>query len=274
MLNPLQGTQPVRGTQGDATSQGTAEVRIAGVSKMFRSLSGSVIALADFSMDVAKGEFVSLLGPSGCGKSTLLNLVAGLDRPTRGSITIGGTVVKGPFTRCGIVFQRDLLLEWRTALRNVLLQFELRGENPDKHMNRALELLELVGIQDFRDHYPRQLSGGMRQRVSICRALAHDPELMLMDEPFGALDALTREQLNDDLARICSHTGKTVIFITHSIAEAVFLSDRVVVMSPRPGRVVGEVMVGLGKARDRQLRATPEFSERVRAVRRILDSEG
>src|SRR5262245_54396279 len=185
------------------------------------------------------GEFVSVVGPSGCGKSTLLLMVAGLIRITSGTITIGDIQVTKPYTDLGIVFQEPVLLDWRKVLGNVLIQAEIRKGMDKKRLRaRAQELLDLVGLNGFEDRYPFELSGGMRQRVSICRALLHDPPLLLMDEPFGALDALTRDQLNLDLQSIWLGSEKTVMFVTHSISEAVFLSDRVAVFSPRPGRVV------------------------------------
>jgi NitT/TauT family transport system ATP-binding protein len=230
--------------------------------------------LDGIALDVQPGEFVCVLGPSGCGKSTLLSLIGGLDRATRGVISIGGERVVRPYTDAGVVFQRDLLLEWRTCLENVLLQYEMRGQRGRDHEDRARELLRFVGVEEFADRYPRQLSGGMRQRVAICRALAHDPGLLLMDEPFGALDALTRDQLNGDLAEICSASQKTVIFVTHSISEAVFLGDRVVVMSPRPGRVVADVRIDIGRPRTLADRDSAPFVGHMRTLRQILAGEG
>lgn len=252
-----------------------AEVEIENVRKVFHSRRGEppVEALRDVTLRLPPGRFVAVLGPSGCGKSTLLALVAGLEKPTVGAIFIDGLKVVEPFTEVGIVFQRDLLLEWRTCLDNVLLQFELRGLPKRRFTDRAMELLDLVGISDFAARYPRELSGGMRQRVSLCRALAHDPDLLLMDEPFGALDALTRERLNDDLARISSKANKTVLFITHSIAEAIFLADKVVVLSNRPGRILEQFDIGLERPRYRELRDTPQFGKYIRDIRRVLDSE-
>ena len=262
---PLPGQESARGV----------DVSIAGVSKTFVSPKGTPVhALEAIDLHIEAGQFVSVLGPSGCGKSTLLSIVAGLSDPTTGSVVIGDERITGPYTPAGVVFQRDLLLEWRDCLDNILLQFEMRGINPKPHREHALELLEMVGIREFHSRYPRELSGGMRQRVSICRALAHDPGLLLMDEPFGALDALTREQLNDDLADICARAGKTVIFITHSIAEAVFLADRVVVMSARPGRVVADLTIDLPKPRVAEVRSSDQFAHLTGQVRDALLREG
>jgi NitT/TauT family transport system ATP-binding protein len=260
------------------TSQGPvgarAAVEIGGLQKTFRSVRGSIHALAETSLTVRPGEFLSIVGPSGCGKSTLLSLIAGLDRPSAGTIRIDGQEVSGPHESLGVVFQRDLLFDWRTVLDNVLIQVEMRSLAPKAYEPMARKLLEMVGLQDFHGRYPRELSGGMRQRVSICRALVHDPTLLLMDEPFGALDAISRDRLNVDLDRICSGTKKTVIFITHSIAEAVFLGDRVVVMSPRPGRVVADIAIAAPHPRDLSFRETPEFAGYARQVRRIFEAEG
>ena len=194
-------------------------------------------ALERIDLAVRAGEFLAIVGPSGCGKSTLLRIVAGLNPPSTGEVRVAGRGVAGPQTDLGIVFQSPVLLDWRTALANVLIQVELRGMDPRAYRERAVRLLEQVGLKDFVDRYPHELSGGMRQRVAIARALIHDAPLLLMDEPFGALDALTREQMRLDLEALWLATRKTVLFITHSIDEAVLLADRVVVMSPRPGRI-------------------------------------
>ncbi len=238
------------------------------VSKTFETRGGTVKAIDEVSLALRGGEFVSIVGPSGCGKSTLLGIVAGLTRPSAGSVTIGSTAVNGPYERAGIVFQKDLLMEWRTALDNVLLQIELRGLARKHYVSRALDLLAKVSLRDFANKYPRELSGGMRQRVAICRALIHDPPVLLMDEPFGALDALTRDEISVDLSKVCDETGKTVVFITHSIAEAVHLSDRIIVMSPRPATILADIAVDLPRPRRIEVRDTPEFgaiAQRVRA---------
>jgi NitT/TauT family transport system ATP-binding protein len=221
------------------------------------------------------GEFVSVVGPSGCGKSTLLLMVAGLIPSSGGTITIGNSTVTKPYTDLGIVFQEPVLLDWRKVLGNVLLQVELRrGLDKKKYRARAFELLDLVGLSGFENRYPFELSGGMRQRVSICRALLHDPPLLLMDEPFGALDALTRDQLNLDLQQIWMGSGKTVMFVTHSISEAVFLSDRVAVFSARPGRVVEVLDIDLPRPRHLSIRETPEFGQYAGEIRRVFASLG
>jgi NitT/TauT family transport system ATP-binding protein len=251
-----------------------AAVEISGIQKTFLSARGSIRALTETSLTIRPGQFVSIVGPSGCGKSTLLSLIAGLDAPSAGKILIEGQEVRGPHESLGVVFQRDLLLDWRTVMDNVLLQVEMRGLLPGAYAATARELLDMVGLQEFHGRYPRELSGGMRQRVAICRALVHNPLLLLMDEPFGALDAISRDRLNVDLDRICSETKKTVIFITHSIAEAVFLGDRVVVMSSRPGRVVADMNIEAPHPRDLSFRETPEFAGYVRQVRRIFEAEG
>jgi NitT/TauT family transport system ATP-binding protein len=231
---------------------------------------------------VAPGEFVSLIGPSGCGKSTLMRLIADLDQATHGAIAVfGKTPARARRDRdYGIAFQQAGLLPWRSVRANVELPMQLRGGSRTDRAERAArsaELLALVGLADFADHRPHQLSGGMQQRVAIARALARSPRLLLMDEPFGALDEMTRERLQDELLRVRATTGAAVVFVTHSIAEAVYLSDRVVVMSPRPGRVVATLDVPLGDPADRaargiELREDPAYFERISAVREALHS--
>src|SRR4029453_1624187 len=211
-------------------------IELEGVSKTYASSNGLVHALEGVSLDVPAGQFLSILGPSGCGKSTLILMIAGLLAPSAGVIRMAGRPVTHPQTDVGIVFQNPVLLDWRTVVRNVLLQVEARGLDLVSHRAKARDLLRAVGLEGFEDKYPFELSGGMRQRTAICRALIHDPPLLLMDEPFGALDALTREQMRLDIERLWLERRKTVVFITHSIPEAVLLSDRGVVMSPPPGR--------------------------------------
>lgn len=250
-------------------------ISVTGVTKQFKTKrKPTVTALSDIDLNIERGQFVSLIGPSGCGKSTLLSLIAGLDRPSRGEVSVAGTPVTGPFPDAGVVFQQDLLMEWRTCLDNVLLQLQLRHQLDRAGRQRATELLEMVGVGQFADSRPRQLSGGMRQRVAICRALVHEPDLLLMDEPFGALDAITREKLNIDLSRIVAETGKTVVFVTHSIEEAVFLSDRVVVMTARPGRIAADVVIDIEKPRREELLRETEFLRTVAGVRSELDATG
>ncbi len=241
-------------------------VEVSEVSRRFRTPEGEVHALDSVSFDVRAGEFLSIVGPSGCGKSTLVMLIAGLMPPTGGVITIGGLVVDRPQTNLGIVFQSPVLLAWRSALDNVLLQLEMRGLDAAAHRERARALLASVGLEGFENRYPYELSGGMRQRVSICRALIHDPSLLLMDEPFGALDALTRDQMALDIQRIWAKGQKTVLFITHSIIEAVFLSDRVLVMTPRPGRIDATIEVDLPRPRRLALREDARFAAYTRQI--------
>jgi len=232
-----------------------------GVSKVFRRGGTEVHALDQLDIEVADGEFVAVLGPSGCGKSTLMRLVAGLVPATTGRIAIAGVPVHGPHTDLGIVFQAATLLDWRTVLGNVLLQIELRGLDPKAYEARAVALLQAVGLGDFTGAFPRELSGGMKQRAAIVRALVHDPKILLMDEPFGALDALTREQMRIDLEDLWLTSRKTVMFITHSIDEAVLLADRVVVMSPRPGRIERIIPIDLPRPRGLEGRRLPGFAE-------------
>ncbi|MFZ4808875.1 MAG: ABC transporter ATP-binding protein [Hyphomicrobiaceae bacterium] len=247
---------------------------IAGVAKTYASPRGDVTALTDIDLDIRRGEFVSVLGPSGCGKSTLLKCVAGLETVSRGSIHVGGARLSGPPGGLGVVFQRDVLLDWRTILDNVLLSIEFMGLPRARYRTRARELLARFGLAGFEDRHPWELSGGMRQRASICRALLSDPELLLMDEPFGALDAMTRDDLNVELTRIWQDQRKTVLFITHSITEAIYLSDRVVLMSQGPGRIFDVVDVDLARPRPLAIRETPEFGSYVQRIRRHFAALG
>jgi NitT/TauT family transport system ATP-binding protein len=250
-------------------ADGRAYVDCAGVTKTYRRAGREAThALERVDLTIREGEFLAIVGPSGCGKSTLLRLVAGLHLPTTGEVRVDGRIVDRPQTNLGVVFQSPVLLEWRTALDNVLVQVELRGLDPAAYRDRALRLREQVGLKDFAARYPHELSGGMRQRVAIARALIHDAPLLLMDEPFGALDALTREQMRLDLEALWLATRKTVLFITHSIDEAVLLADRVVVMSPRPGRIERVMDIGLPRPRGLDARRAPEF---VQAAERITD---
>ena len=260
-----------------ATTEATtraAAVSVRDASKVFPSKAGDVVALDGIDLTVSEGEFVSLIGPSGCGKSTLLRLIADLDSATSGTVEVFGK----PAHRArrdqdfGIAFQQAGLLPWRTVAANIALPLELHGVGASERRSRVAELADLVGLSDFADRHPDQLSGGMQQRVAIARALAERPRLLLMDEPFGALDEMTRERMQAELSRIAAETGAAVVFVTHSIPEAVFLSDRVVVMSPRPGRITGVIETGFGKdvARDESLRETPAFFARVTEVREAL----
>jgi NitT/TauT family transport system ATP-binding protein len=230
------------------------------------------VALKDANLSVTEGEFISLIGPSGCGKTTLLRLIADLITPTAGELVVAGkTPRQARLDReYGYVFQAPALLEWRSVLRNVMLPLEIMGHPRHERASRAAELLELVGLRDFHKQYPWQLSGGMQQRVSIARALAFDPELLLMDEPFGALDEITREAMNNELLRIWQETGKTVIFVTHSITEAVFLSSRIVLMTPRPGKIARIIDVDLPYPRSDEVRESPRFFELAARVREAL----
>jgi NitT/TauT family transport system ATP-binding protein len=242
-------------------------IDLSGVGMTYEAASGPVEALAGISLTVGAGEFVSLVGPSGCGKSTLLRIVAGLRPATVGNVVVGGQRVTEPIADIGMVFQAPILLKWRTILDNILLPAELAGKEKRSYRARAHELLEMAGLHGFADKLPRELSGGMQQRASLCRALLLDPPLLLMDEPFGALDAMTRDDMALELLRIWGERDlareqrKTVLFVTHSIPEAVFLSDRVVVMSPRPGRVAADLRIDLPRPRTVEMRASEPFGK-------------
>ncbi|HMR33112.1 MAG TPA: ABC transporter ATP-binding protein [Geminicoccaceae bacterium] len=255
-------------------SQG-APIRVEDVTKHYRTATGEgVHALERLSLDLPAGEFVSIVGPSGCGKSTLMMLVSGLIPPTAGSISVRGTAVSGPVPDAAIVFQRDVLLDWRSVLDNVLLPIEIKRLDRTAYRDKARDLLRQVGLKGFESRYPGELSGGMRQRVAICRALVQAPGLLLMDEPFGALDALTREQMCLDLQHMWMRDRNTVLFITHSIEEAVLLSDRVVVMSTRPGRIADILAIDLPRPRGVTSRRDPVFVEAVDRIRRSFMALG
>lgn len=242
-------------------------VEIQGVSKVYRSETADVEALSAIDISISETEFISVVGPSGCGKSTLLKCIAGLEATTTGAISVRGARVSRPPEDMGIVFQSDLLLDWRTVIENVLIVSEFRGTRTPKLEVRAAELLSRFGLKDYISHSPWELSGGMRQRVAICRAILDDPQLLLMDEPFGALDAMTRDDLNLELAKLTQETRKTVIFITHSIEEAVFLSDRVAIMAREPGRIVEIVDIDLPHPRTLDVRDSIEFTAISRRIR-------
>jgi NitT/TauT family transport system ATP-binding protein len=249
-------------------------IRIERVAHEYVAEGKRIRALEKVSLDVEPGEFVVLLGPSGCGKSTLLLIVGGLLSPSSGLVRIGDTAVRKPYTDVGIVFQEATLLEWRTALRNILIQAEVRGMDKAVARARAVELMASTKLAGFEDAYPGELSGGMRQRVAICRALLHNPPLLLMDEPFAALDALTREQMTIDLQSVWLAHRKTVVFVTHSISEAVFLADRIVVFSPRPGRVLETIRIEIPRPRKLDDQESPAFVEAVARITHLLRSEG
>jgi NitT/TauT family transport system ATP-binding protein len=245
-------------------------IDVQGVEKVFATGPRPVHAIGPVDLHIAPGRFVSFVGPSGCGKSTLLLMIAGLLAPTRGGIEIDGTPVHTPYTNLGIVFQGHALVEWRSALDNVLLQVEMRGLRRRTYELKARELLASVGLGDFLDRHPWELSGGMQQRTALCRALVHDPPLILLDEPLGALDALTREQLRGDLERLSLRDQRTMVLVTHSIEEAVQLSDEVYVISPRPGRIVRLVSVGLERPRDLRVRQGMAFQTIVAEIKEIF----
>lgn len=251
-----------------------AAISVESVSKLFGHDEQRVIALDSIDLAIGAGEFVAIVGPSGCGKSTLLRIIAGILPTTTGAVTVNDMPVTGPVTGLGIVFQNPVLLEWRNILDNVLMQIELRSLGRASYLDRARQLLTAVGLSEFADRYPRQLSGGMRQRAAIVRALIHDPPLLLMDEPFGALDALTREQMRIDLEELWLKTRKTVLFVTHSIDEAVLLADRVIVMSPRPGRIEQTIEIGLPRPRGLDARKLPAFLQATERITNLFLSRG
>lgn len=249
-------------------------ISVKNLEKEYMTSSGEIIhALSDINLEISEREFVSVVGPSGCGKSTLLKILSGLLSKTSGEVTLNNTVVEGPRSDVGIVFQDPVLLLWRTVLQNTLLPSEILGLDSNITIPRAKELIELVGLDGFEDKYPHELSGGMKQRNAIIRALIHDPSLLLMDEPFGALDAMTREQMNLELQRIWLESKKTVFFITHSIPEAVFLSDRVVVMTARPGKIAEIIPVDIERPRDLKTMGDPKFVALSQKIRGLLYAE-
>jgi NitT/TauT family transport system ATP-binding protein len=249
-------------------------IDVQGVSKTYVTRSESVPAIRTVSFQVRRGEFVAILGPSGCGKSTLILIIAGLLEASGGTVFLAGQQVRQPQTDIGIVFQRPVLLDWRKALGNVLVQVELRRLNPKDYKERAQHLLETAGLAGFENKYPFELSGGMQQRVSICRALVHNPPLLMMDEPFGALDALTREQMRIDVERLMIEEQKTVLFVTHSIPEAVQLADRVIVMGPRPGTIERVVKIDLPRPRHRAVKESGHFLDHVKEITDVFMARG
>jgi NitT/TauT family transport system ATP-binding protein len=246
-----------------------SKIRIEGLCKTYPSKAGRVTALENVDLTIGQNEFITLVGPSGCGKSTLLKLISALIRPSRGILLFDGAPLLHPTSDVGIVFQEAVLLEWRSVVDNVLLPAEILGLDRAKSRARAMHLLDLVGLKGFEMRAPRELSGGMQQRVSICRALIHDPSVLLMDEPFAALDAMTREELGFELMRIWATDRKTVVFVTHNISEAIRLADRVVAMTPRPGRIAKILEIELPRPRTIDMEFTPKFksySDRIREV--------
>ena len=244
------------------------------LSKGYPTRDGCVHALQQISFSVKEGEFVAVVGPSGCGKSTLLKILAGLLPASKGEACLRGTPISGPRRDIGVVFQSPVLLPWRSVLENVLLPIDVQHLGGDRYRKVALELLSLVGLQEFAHRYPWELSGGMQQRVAITHALIHDPAILLMDEPFGALDAMTREQMNLELQRIWVERKKTVVFVTHSIPEAVFLADRVLVMTPRPGRIIDAVTVNIPRPRRLEAMNLAEFCTTVSSIRAQFHAKG
>jgi NitT/TauT family transport system ATP-binding protein len=244
------------------------------LNKTYGRSGDTVLALDAIDFSVGVGEFVAVVGPSGCGKTTLLKILAGLLPPSGGEAMLAGTPILGPRRDIGVVFQAPVLFPWRTVLANVLLPADVQKLDRERHMRIAGDLLALVGLEGFERRYPWELSGGMQQRVAIVRALIHDPALLLMDEPFGALDAMTRDQMNLELQRIWLERRKTVVFITHSIPEAVFLADRVLVMTPRPGRIAETIRVDIARPRALDTMNTPQFGEHVRRIRGHFAREG
>ena len=247
----------------------TAAVRVDGLTKTFET--GA--AIQGLSFEIQENEFVTLVGPSGCGKSTTLRMISGLMRPTEGKVTLRGKEVDGPIGDVGMVFQSPVLLPWRTTIANVLFTAEMRGKNPGDYRQRALELIGLASLEGFEARYPYELSGGMQQRVAICRALLLNPSLLLMDEPFGALDIMTREKMGFELQKIWSANKTTVLFVTHSITEAVLLSDVIVVMSARPGRAKAVIPVDLPRPRDVKTLRDPRFVELAATVRDNIEAQ-
>src|SRR6266508_1130119 len=249
-------------------------ITIRTLSKAYPTRAGDVVALDRISFSVPESEFVSVVGPSGCGKSTLLKILSGILAASSGETLLRGTPIVGPRRDIGVVFQSPVLFPWRTVLDNVLLPIDVQGLGREQYLKAAMDLLSLVGLDGFERRYPWELSGGMQQRVAITRALIHDPAMLLMDEPFGALDAMTREQMNLELQRIWLERKKTVLFITHSIPEAVFLADRVLVLTPRPGCIIDDVQVKIPRPRALEVMNFPEFAPYVHSIRRQFDAKG
>lgn len=267
----LEGSVPPEAQSADAArGSAPAVIRVEGLYKVFYPDTGPLMALRDVTLDIAPGEFITVVGPSGCGKSTLLNVIAGLLQPTHGQVLLEGKPVREPSRHIGVMFQSPVLFAWRTVLENVLLPIEIFGLKKDEYRQRAVDLLVDVGLEGWADSYPSQLSGGMQQRASLSRVLLYDPDVLLLDEPFGALDEFTREAMNLELLALWSRTRKTIALVTHNINEAVFLSDRVVVMTPRPGEVARVISIDLPRPRKREVMKTPRYAELVFEIRELL----
>ncbi|MET0539512.1 MAG: ABC transporter ATP-binding protein [Xanthobacteraceae bacterium] len=256
------------------SAPGRAIIEIAGAAKTYRTRDGEVVSLRPLDLSIGEGELFVVVGPSGCGKTTLLKMIAGLLPPSAGEIRVDGKRITKPHGGVGMVFQTAMLLPWRSVMQNVMMPVEVKNLPRDVYGTRATELLRMVGLAGFEQKYPWQLSGGMQQRAAICRALVHDPKIVLMDEPFGALDAMTRERMNVELQRIQGETRKTVVFITHSIPEAVFLGDRVLVMTERPGGIAAIYTVPIPRPRALEVMAAPAFFELTQTIRRHFNVQG
>jgi NitT/TauT family transport system ATP-binding protein len=266
---------PVHPTPVETSPPAPLLLSIEHLGKLYKTRRGQRIeALRDINLTVRPGEFVTVVGPSGCGKSTLLKILAGLERRSSGSVRFNGRELEGPSREVGLVFQAPVLLAWRTVLDNVMLPIEVQGRNRAAHLDKAHALLAMVGLDGFAHRYPFELSGGMQQRVSICRALIHDPSFLLMDEPFGALDAMNRETMNLELLKIWKESRKTAMLVTHSIPEAVFLADRVVAMSTRPGRVIESIPIELPRPRTLEMFTSKAFGRHVSHIRDLFNSSG
>jgi len=266
-------TQPALDARATSTVDEASWIKVEGLHKYYRPRkSEPTHALSDIDFRVRRGEFVSVVGPSGCGKTTLLKILAGLLGKSEGTVSIAGHEVTKPLPEVGMVFQAATLLPWRTIAENVMVPVEVQKLDKTKHRRRAQELLDMVGLQGFEDKYPYELSGGMQQRAGICRALVHDPAVLLMDEPFGALDAMTREYMNVELLRIWRESNATIVLVTHSIPEAVFLSDRVIVLSPRPGRIAEVIDIDLERPRDLSVMNTDRAGVFVSRIRQYFNA--
>ncbi|WBC07746.1 ABC transporter ATP-binding protein [Micromonospora sp. WMMA1947] len=262
-------------TQAPASVSEDSWIEIDGLDKEYRPRkSAPTQALSDINLTVRRGEFISVVGPSGCGKTTLLKILAGLSPKSGGAVRIAGRDVTKPLPEVGMVFQAPTLLPWRTIFDNVMVPAEIQRLDPRRHRERAQQLLDMVGLNGFEQKYPHELSGGMQQRAGICRALVHDPAVLLMDEPFGALDAMTREYMNVELLRIWQESNQTIVLVTHSIPEAVFLSDRVVVLSPRPGRIAEVLDIDLERPRDLGVMSSDRAGVYVERIRRHFNAAG